>query len=453
MPITTIEPKGYINFEGVGVDRWNNYAGTDGLIGGGVGSAYPIAPTWQSRYVFLELPDFGNEWNNRTITKVETRIELISYNAISTVPRADGLAWITLYDPDNVNPDDWNIPPRNPVQNDFVGDDYSGADRRLANVYHPYTNFDTFPTFARHQIDSYLTEGYDLHPSGYNVAGIDVGPLTTKFENWRSGTEDKRKGLLIGSSHSTIGNDHWYNIGNIYFDVTYDEVLQPVDPTPDFYKWGFTPPLDGIKTGSFGWFTETTDVVTLVERYIALLIEQWKKSDNMKRYLKAFLTPMKRIESTLKDMQRNRYIATASGAQLDIVGEIVGISRGALSDDQFRTAIYFQIYLNQSKGTPELLISFLKNITGSNNVKLIEIYPATIQLVFETINPIPPNLKTLLENVAPAGVEIILTLVPSGKIFGYDGEGGLPPDTETLGWGEDGAGFETEGGQYAEDIQ
>ena len=223
--------------------------------------------------------------------------------------------------------------------------------------------------------------------------------------------------------------------------------------SPDFFRWGFTPEWNALKTGSYGWFTTSSVESGLVNTYTALLIEQWRKSEYMKKYIKAFLTPMKRIEKTLDDLQKYRYILTASGAQLDIIGEIVGVSRGGLLDTEYRIAIIFKIYLNRSHGTPEILIAFVKNLTEASKVHYIEHHPATVEIIFTTNKPVPVNLKRIIEDVAPSGVEILLTLSGGGKDFSYDGESIYPPDSDTLGFGETGVGNETEGGEYVESIQ
>lgn len=60
---------------------------------------------------------------------------------------------------------------------------------------------------------------------------------------------------------------------------------------------------------------------------LARLITQYRESDNLKDYLSAFLVQSDELEDTLFDLLEDRTLDEAEGAQLDIIGEIVGRPR------------------------------------------------------------------------------------------------------------------------------
>jgi len=57
------------------------------------------------------------------------------------------------------------------------------------------------------------------------------------------------------------------------------------------------------------------------------LITQYRESQNLKDYISVFLGECNAVESMLCQMHENRWVDTAEGVQLDIIGEIVGQKR------------------------------------------------------------------------------------------------------------------------------
>lgn len=175
--------------------------------------------------------------------------------------------------------------------------------------------------------------------------------------------------------------------------------------------------------------------------------------NNTKRYIWVMINQLQLASNELTNFNNARDIDTITGALLDIAGVIVGENRQGKNDDDYRTAIKYRILLNNSNGEPETIIQSLRIFMPSiENIKYSEIWPAKINL--DIINPgVPPdNLRTLIEQIAPAGVKIFIKYVPGGEAFAFDGEGGYPPASNTLGFNEEGVGNENTGGRFAEEI-
>lgn len=132
------------------------------------------------------------------------------------------------------------------------------------------------------------------------------------------------------------------------------------------------------------------------------IITEYRES-NLVDYILGLLTEANNLEEVFQDILRKRYIETAEGAQLDIIGQIVGQSRniidGAfakffgfsanpsgsgfntvdfwdgsepptvtsfLSDEEYRKYIIAKIYTNHSESTHEDFVKVFKALFGAD---------------------------------------------------------------------------------------
>lgn len=149
------------------------------------------------------------------------------------------------------------------------------------------------------------------------------------------------------------------------------------------------------------------------EEALGRVTSQFEDADVFKRYLVLLLSEYPNILTSLKELMQQRSIDTARGAQLDIIGDIVGQERvlsgadllgffgfeGALnadtfgslgstlggvfyslgdslgtdvrlSDEQYRTLIKAKIFKNSSLATPEDLISTINRTFNTTNTHI-----------------------------------------------------------------------------------
>jgi len=136
---------------------------------------------------------------------------------------------------------------------------------------------------------------------------------------------------------------------------------------------------------------------------IARLTSQYAHAERLQELVGLFADRMQGLEDAAYGLLTERWIDTASGQQLDGLGDIVGEQRRGREDPEYRDALVTRIFLNSASGEPESVIRAINFLWGTGNVEFQEIYPAKIQIaLFET----PATLRQLkgIRGVTPAGV-------------------------------------------------
>ncbi len=80
------------------------------------------------------------------------------------------------------------------------------------------------------------------------------------------------------------------------------------------------------------------------------------EGNNIEKLVATLATPFQSLENALQQLLTERSIDTAAGAQLDVIGRIVGQPRNAMDDDDYRRYCRARIVTNRATGTiPELI--------------------------------------------------------------------------------------------------
>ncbi len=105
-----------------------------------------------------------------------------------------------------------------------------------------------------------------------------------------------------------------------------------------------------------------------VETGLSRLIERWRAEDkpNLAAMLTTFLDPVQELENQIWFVLYGRMIEYAEGAQLDMLGRIVGQDRNSASDDVYRARIAVRIRINQSFGRALDVIEMLMLLTDAS---------------------------------------------------------------------------------------
>lgn len=79
-------------------------------------------------------------------------------------------------------------------------------------------------------------------------------------------------------------------------------------------------------------------------------------------FIRSYTEQMNKIEQTLWQMMTERSLKTASGANLDIIGGVVGVKRipQSLSDEEYLTRIMTEINVRRSDSTPNTVLRIMK---------------------------------------------------------------------------------------------
>lgn len=183
----------------------------------------------------------------------------------------------------------------------------------------------------------------------------------------------------------------------------------------------------------------------------ARITEQFRGKPVMDKYLRLILSGILDAQEVLRQLQQQRSIDTAVGAQLDVIGEIVGRPRGLVfselfnyfgfqgapladsfgsltdptagapwyslggargisrppSDEEYRLILKAKIIKNRTLSRPEDVIAAYQFLFGTGKVTLEQIGPASVRI----------------------GIGKILSTVERGLLFNLEGAGNLLPKT------------------------
>ncbi len=141
-----------------------------------------------------------------------------------------------------------------------------------------------------------------------------------------------------------------------------------------------------------------------------------------------FVLETQEVEDAMYDTYVKCGIYTAIGAQLDIVGLLVGELRVGRSDELYRTAILARIQLNVGAGEPDTIINAIKQWMNPSRIDFSEPYPAYFTLFIQSLINIP-NIATIIKEISPAGVGSTVSVLPSNlKPLTFGTAKGTPAD-------------------------
>ena len=93
-----------------------------------------------------------------------------------------------------------------------------------------------------------------------------------------------------------------------------------------------------------------------VEEGLNLVTSPYRDFDELLGLIETYLRGCQRLEDTLKDLYENRSLLTAEGVQLDVLGALLGISRGSMNDFLYRRQLISKVLSKLSGGTPDELL-------------------------------------------------------------------------------------------------
>lgn len=199
--------------------------------------------------------------------------------------------------------------------------------------------------------------------------------------------------------------------------------------------------------------------------------EQFKNKTIYDKYLKLLLSGKLELQNVVRDTMQLRSIDTATGVQLDTIGEIVGRPRGlvtsdifyyfgfdgaaqgdsfssttdptvggqwysldsplgtsrAPSDDEYRLILKAKIIKNRTLARPEDVIDAYKFLFGTSQVTIDESAPAEVRIgIGKILNNVERGLLFDLGGAGqllpkPVGVSYAYSEFQAGRVFATDG--------------------------------
>jgi len=192
--------------------------------------------------------------------------------------------------------------------------------------------------------------------------------------------------------------------------------------------------------------TDITTITNHVERALGRSATQYREKPRHEAFIEAFSNQVQDAEDATFGMIDARSLALAEGAQLDGIGDIVGLERAGKPDDEYRILLLVKIGQNTSQGGPEKVIQIFKLLVQADLVHYQNLEKAKIMLGSDTEIP-AEDVEFVFRNmelIAAGGVRIdhIVCFDPD-EPFAFKGNN---PELAGAGW-SDITG--TQGGKFA----
>lgn len=163
------------------------------------------------------------------------------------------------------------------------------------------------------------------------------------------------------------------------------------------------------------------------------LAEQFKDKTLLEALICALIQPFQTLEFVFEDLRQLRTLQLSVGAQLDGIGDILGLPRFTPDDDAYRTALTFQVAVNSSSGEANIILQFAKQLTKSSFATISTLKNANYLLQLDGGN-IDGTTRSQIKSITAAGVGIeIHSTFGNSLIWGQNEEGGIPNPT-TVGF-------------------
>lgn len=148
---------------------------------------------------------------------------------------------------------------------------------------------------------------------------------------------------------------------------------------------------------------------------------------NIELLVRRYADEAQALDTAALDLLPGVAISTAVGVQLDGLGEIIGLERGNLTDDEYRSALLAQVKANLQSGTVEDIIAAILPAVGFTNTLFVTEYPPAA-FEAELQSPIADStgavVAAALQRAKAAGVKAVLVWHPTAPVMAFDGEGG-----------------------------
>lgn len=174
-------------------------------------------------------------------------------------------------------------------------------------------------------------------------------------------------------------------------------------------------------------------MTTPTEKGLARLANQFRFKENFRAFISAFLAELDELKLVQTDMEDNRGLDTAVGAQLTGIGNIVGLERySGVTDEIFRGLCKVQIMINNTNMMVDSTLEILSTLFEvavtyqcSNTLEAVyTIYKAAspVELFMLEQLPLLLGIEDVSYTVLPAGGDTFSFFEdPTGKGLGLTG--------------------------------
>lgn len=154
-------------------------------------------------------------------------------------------------------------------------------------------------------------------------------------------------------------------------------------------------------------------MTTIYNRIKKLLPEQYKDAPNLNAILEVLASPFDDLKVVYAALKNLLDLETAEGAQLDLIGAIIGEPRNGRLDPDYLIGIKFKIFKNTSKATVDDIVKALKFISQADLVVYSDNPPASYT-IYTDGQELASNINEMIDKLSAAGVSLI--------VYASDGE-------------------------------
>ena len=158
-----------------------------------------------------------------------------------------------------------------------------------------------------------------------------------------------------------------------------------------------------------------TQITTHVSDALGRLLQQYQGKPRMMSLISGPAQQIQDLENAIFALDAGRQLwngttSPAVGAQLDGIGQLVGIERNGLTDAQYILFIFGKIAENFSDTTVQTILNVIGYLFQAQTLVVQEIYPAGI--AFEVFgSSIPPSLwptaNSLIQAALGEGIQLV----------------------------------------------
>lgn len=146
--------------------------------------------------------------------------------------------------------------------------------------------------------------------------------------------------------------------------------------------------------------------------------DEWTPTQFRDKYiyqsiLQSMTKEVQKLEDMFNQMYSLRSLPNAEGLQLDNVGANMGVTRRlGQTDDEYRTAIYAEIFMRRSDGSANYIMNALRSIYGSPTVQIFEHNAPMTGGVVAVVNQVTklPSSVEIFKKMAPIAIQSLVIL-------------------------------------------
>jgi hypothetical protein len=151
-------------------------------------------------------------------------------------------------------------------------------------------------------------------------------------------------------------------------------------------------------------------------------VEFFKDKVNFEKLITVLSSEIQAFEDTVSDFNELRSVSTATGIQLDHVGEYLNVLRNSRTDENYRLAILTESATLSNGGQAPFLISTFKTLLDANKVISDSYFPATVIMIAELDDLNIENqdaINAAMQRIKGAGIELEVGFTKSGEGFRF----------------------------------